>query len=310
MEILELPQYKTELARYASVLPVCGISKEEAKDFFINFDKKEFDNPRRQIKKPMFLDFYNNMDAMLKKAAFFEELGEEDVTLILKLLSAALPDAMLEEEDDFNVMLTVSIGNSQGYPYDNNIVFDVATFDAFPDKDSLVHVLAHEIHHVFFNSLVPEEISSQQLFALNFAFEGLAMHFCNNAETKLKPKKYPELAQYTTCEADFALYDSEFDQLFDEFKQLLYSSVSMSQEEVYKLIADKYERFGYISRIDGSSHSIMQYPTYYLSCFFWGSIDLSLGKAALIATLNEPALFITNYNEAAGRLGYAARYRL
>ncbi len=37
MEILELPQYKTELARYASVLPVCGISKEEAKDFFINF---------------------------------------------------------------------------------------------------------------------------------------------------------------------------------------------------------------------------------------------------------------------------------
>lgn len=90
----------------------------------------------------------------------------------------------------------------------------------------------------------------------------LAMHFCNNAETKLKPKKYPELAQYTTCEADFALYDSEFDQLFDEFKQLLYSSVSMSQEEVYKLIADKYERFGYISRIDGSSHSIMQYPTY------------------------------------------------
>lgn len=54
MEILELPQYKTELARYVSVLPVCGISKEEAKDFFINFDKKEFDNPRRQIKKPMF----------------------------------------------------------------------------------------------------------------------------------------------------------------------------------------------------------------------------------------------------------------
>lgn len=42
----------------------------------------------------------------------------------------------------------------------------------------------------------------------------------------------------------------------------------MTQEEAYKLIADKYERFGYIIRIDGSSHSIMQYPTYYLGCFF------------------------------------------
>ena len=55
-QILSLPEYQVEFARYASPnLPVCGISFEEAVDFFMNFDRKDFENPRLQYKKDSFL---------------------------------------------------------------------------------------------------------------------------------------------------------------------------------------------------------------------------------------------------------------
>ena len=39
--ILDLPDYRVEFERYSSPsLPVCGISFEEAVDFFMNFDRK------------------------------------------------------------------------------------------------------------------------------------------------------------------------------------------------------------------------------------------------------------------------------
>ena len=42
-EILALPDYKVEFERYANPsLPVCGISFEEAVDFFMCFDRKDF----------------------------------------------------------------------------------------------------------------------------------------------------------------------------------------------------------------------------------------------------------------------------
>ena len=54
-EILSMDDYRIEFARYGSEgLPVCGISFEEAVDFFLNFDCKDFDNPRLQVKKRVF----------------------------------------------------------------------------------------------------------------------------------------------------------------------------------------------------------------------------------------------------------------
>ena len=51
-EILKMKDYQVEFARYSQEgLPVCGISFEEAVDFFLNFDKKSFDNPRLEYKK-------------------------------------------------------------------------------------------------------------------------------------------------------------------------------------------------------------------------------------------------------------------
>ena len=67
-EILNMPDYKIEFARYGSPnILVCGINLEEAVDFFLNFDKKDFKNERLQYKKESFLTFYNEIEKRLKK---------------------------------------------------------------------------------------------------------------------------------------------------------------------------------------------------------------------------------------------------
>lgn len=54
-EILKMPDYEVEFQRYSEPgLPDCGINFEEAVDFFMNFDRKDFDNPRLQYKKDSF----------------------------------------------------------------------------------------------------------------------------------------------------------------------------------------------------------------------------------------------------------------
>ena len=64
-EILRMPDYEVEFRRYGEPgLPVCGISFEEAVDFFMNFDRKEFDNLRLQYKKDSFFVSDSFKDAL------------------------------------------------------------------------------------------------------------------------------------------------------------------------------------------------------------------------------------------------------
>ena len=66
--ILSMPDYEIEFRRYGEPnLPVCGIRFEEAVDFFLHFDEKEFENPRLAGKKESFLAFYNDLDARLQR---------------------------------------------------------------------------------------------------------------------------------------------------------------------------------------------------------------------------------------------------
>ena len=106
----------------AEDLPVCGISFEEAVDFFMHFDCKDFDNPRLQIKKESFLTFYENMDANLKTMHLFDSFSEAEIAFVEKLLASGLPDALLRDDLTINIILIVSIGNSFGWPYENSIV--------------------------------------------------------------------------------------------------------------------------------------------------------------------------------------------
>ncbi len=282
---------------------MCGISREEAEDYFLHFDEKRFENPRLQSNKELCSAFYADPDRLEASVSLLTRLDRDDLRRVERLLEAALPESMCREDRQFTVVLLFSIGNSQGYPWGDSIVFDAAKMDLLADRDALLHVIAHELHHILFPSLLPETLTGQEMYAVGLAAEGLAMHFCNNAQTRYKDRKYPQLPGCGVAEADFALYDRECAALFAEFAADYRRAAGMTAAEAAALLAARYEQPVYTSRLDGSLHRVTQYPVYYLGCFLWGLIDLALGKNVLLHTLKHPVAFARTYNRAAKKLG-------
>ncbi|MDY2597346.1 MAG: hypothetical protein SOW24_02525 [Eubacteriales bacterium] len=82
-QILSMPDYEIEFRRYGDPdLPVCGISFEEAVDFFLHFDEKDFENPRLSGKKETFLAFYNDLDARLQRIELINSITPNDLNLV------------------------------------------------------------------------------------------------------------------------------------------------------------------------------------------------------------------------------------
>lgn len=295
--ILSMPDYGVEFQRYSEPnLPVCGIGFEEAVDFFLHFDEKDFENPRLVSKKEGFLAFYNNLDNRIQKIKMLESITQEDLRLVERLLENGLPDSMMAEIDHFTVLLTVSIGNSMGWPYGEYIHFDVANMDLLGDKETFLHVLAHEIHHIMFSRLLPEEMSPRQYFFVNFAFEGLAVHFCNNATTPGKPAKYsgPMLGM---DELGWQFYAQQHEELIQKVLTDGEKAKALTMEQIDNLIRE-YEQFTFSSLKTGETRTVLQYPTYYVGCYLWGIIDLSLGKERLFEVLASYDGFMEAWEEA------------
>ena len=293
-EILLLPDYKIEFERYGLPnLPVCGINYEEAVDFFMSFDRKDFENQRLQHKKESFLKFYQDIENRLGSINAFLNLSKEDHELIENLLLNALPEEALRDIPELDIILIVSIGNSMGWPYEHYIDYDLANLDAFKDKDDFLHVTAHEIHHIFLGQMLGQEgITPEGYFLQNFAYEGLAVHFMNNLGTRGKKKKYDK-PTYRMDESDMAFYEEHFDDIFTLIQEDYRSCKGKSLEEVDELVSSHYEQFSFMSK------PIRQYPTYYFGCYLWGLVDQHYGKERLFEAIADPKLFVKLYNAVA-----------
>lgn len=158
IKILSNNEYKIEFERYAlKNLPMSNISFTEAIDFFMNFKNKQFLNPRLEYKKPYFLKFYNELENKINLIDLFTSFTHKDEELIDTLLTNGLPDNIdKDKNEEFNILLIISIGNSMGWPYKNYIDFDVANLDLIKDKNSFLHLVSHEIHHTKFPQLISE----------------------------------------------------------------------------------------------------------------------------------------------------------
>lgn len=290
-EILNMPDYKIEFARYGTPnLPVCGITYEEAVDFFMNFDKKDFENQRLQYKKESFLEFYNDIENRLNKINMIKSINDNDYLTIETLLKNGLPGEAIDDIDELNIILIVSIGNSMGWPYDHYIDYDIANLNMFDSKKDFLHVTAHEINHIFVGGLLaPEGIKPEDFFLQNFAYEGLAVHYNNNLETLYKPSKYDDKT-YSMNIDDMDFYQSHFDEIFEMIKKDYYECKGKSLQEVAELVSSHYEKFEFMGK------KVMQYPTYYFGCYMWGLVDLNYGKEKLFEAIKKPELFVELYN--------------
>ena len=294
-EILNMPDYKIEFARYGSPnIPVCGINLEEAVDFFLNFDKKDFKNERLQYKKESFLTFYNEIEKQLKTIDMITSISEHDYDVIETLVKNSLPDEATKDIPELNIILIVSIGNSMGWPYDHYIDYDIANLNMFETMEDFLHVTAHEINHLFVGQmLAPEGIKPEDFFLQNFAFEGLAVHYNNNLKTLYKDKKYDDDITYGMVASDMEFYERNFDKIFEMIKADYYACRGKQLEEVADLVSSHYEIFEFMGK------KIQQYPTYYFGCYMWGLVDLRYGKEKLYEAIEKPELFVQLYNSVA-----------
>lgn len=150
----------------------------------------------------------------------------------------------------------------------------------------------------------------KESFLVNFAFEGLAMHFNNNAQTLYKKKRYPEEPSYEVDQFSWDLFENDFDELFSMFKKdLLMCEKIKDEQELNNLLESHYEKFTYFCFKDHQKYKIAQYPTYYLGCYLWGIIDNAFGKETLFDTLKNPNKFIEIYNNAVELIGNT-KYKL
>ena len=292
-DILLMDDYQVEFDRYNNPnLPVCGITFEEAVDFFLNFDKKDFSNQRLQYKKEYFINFYNDLDNRIKSIEKFTSLDEKDQEGIETLLLNGVPDSSINYIEELNIILIVSIGNSMGWPHDHYVDYDVSNLDMFETKEDFIHVTAHEINHIFVGSLIHSEgVDTGDYFLVNFAYEGLAVHYNNNLATLHKEKKYDDKTYMMDME-DMEFYETHFDEIFSMIRNDYHALKGKNIESVSEVLT-KYEAFEFMGK------KIRQYPTYYFGCYLWGLIDLRYGKEKVFDAIENPSLFVSLYNKVA-----------
>lgn len=310
-KILNHEDYKIEFLRYGlEDLPICNITYEDSVYFFMNFDKEDFinfDNKRLQYKLDYFKDFFNNLEERYEYYQKYCMLNDNDLNNVLELLRAGMPDDLLSKIDEYNILFTISIGNSFGWPYENYIDFDIANFTLIKSKDDFIHILAHEIYHTFFDDLISENMKPDEYFLLNFAFEGIAMHYMNNAKTLYKPSKY-SYPEYSVDITSWDIYNNDFDFLFSNFKKDYLQTSKLDENdqtsfEVTNNLISSYQQF-YYTDSSNNKLKISQYPTYYLGCHLFGAIDIVFGKEILLNVLKNPNKIVEYYNKAMETLGY------
>ncbi|MCI7220370.1 MAG: hypothetical protein MR497_02325 [Bacilli bacterium] len=231
----------------------------------------------------------------MKTISMFSSIGADDYEVIENLLVNGLPEKILNEIDELNIILIVSIGNSMGWPYKKYIDYDISNLNMFESKTDFLHVTAHEINHIFVGQLLAiENIKPEDFFLQNFAYEGLAVHFNNNLETLHKKKKYDDIT-YSMDMSDMVFYEKHFDDIFSMIKNDYNMCKSMTIDEVSSLVSSHYEKFEFMGK------SVTQYPTYYFGCYMWGLVDLNYGKEKLYEAIASPELFVKLYNSVADK---------
>ena len=98
------------------------------------------------------------------------------------------------------VVSTLSFGRSFGYPHEGAIHLDLFGIDEYVSLEDLPRIVLHEMHHLQMMKMAEGVSGEQSLldqYIRGFAWEGMAVKFCNNAEgvisRRIEPDQPPDL---------------------------------------------------------------------------------------------------------------------
>ena len=306
-KLLDHPDYQLEFKRYREWL-----SKEEFIDFFINFNtsqKEYFTNKFIRSHYSNYKYLLDNLAEYKNKVKQIEAFEPEDFKREVDIALQGLPED-LEFGDDLEFVFTISIGSSFGWPYKNCSHYDVIQLFKDHTIDGFRSALAHELHHIGFlkwvNMNLVDEPTLEEQFFLNFAGEGLAVKYCNNAVGKLttpldKSNKNLGMDPFTW---DYLLND--FESTFQHFKthlQAIRDGKISTLEELNKIFKE-YWRNPYTDKQDKwEVPKLLQTRRYSFGNDIWGVIHDVFGKEKVYHVIKNLDQFPDVYNAAVRKIG-------
>ena len=127
LELLNHSDYGLEFERYnLEGLPLSKITKTEFVDYFMNLltiNEDDIKNVRLKMRYPDFIFFFNNLDYYEEKIKKIYNLDKRIFNDGLQYACNGFPE--IELFNKLNIIFTISIGNSFGWPYENCVHFDV-----------------------------------------------------------------------------------------------------------------------------------------------------------------------------------------
>lgn len=316
-EVLDGPDYQMEFCRYKG-----RVSREEFEAYIMACPSLKADQienvalkSHHECWRRAFADpgRYRRAWERWSRILTPEKLGEGIDSAL-----AGLPSWV--KLDGLEVVFTMGIGPSFGYPYGNCIHFDLMLLEALyggeGGQQEFMSVVAHEMHHIGF-AQVERQVDGQKLaesevgyLCLAIAGEGLAVKFTNNYGGRLTRRIFPD--QPITC-IDPDTYEylmGDFDNTYAHFRQTV-EKIRRGELRGREAVDRELKEYWYNTYIEGQKEGeipkLKQSRAYTFGGELWGSIYDAFGLETLYDTVLHPWLCVERFDEALIRLGKSGK---
>jgi len=316
LELLNHSDYGLEFERYnLEGLPLSKITKTEFVDYFMNLltiNEDDIKNVRLKMRYPDFIFFFNNLDYYEEKIKKIYNLDKRIFNDGLQYACNGLPE--IELFNKLNIIFTISIGNSFGWPYENCVHFDVINLFKIMDIDNLEvfkAFIGHEVHHIglirYSNDIYNRNLSLEEYFYLFFSFEGLAVKYCNNSEGFLTKRIYKDIGTNIGLdEFTWNYFRDEFEEMYKNFRlhlELIRTGKIDDMEKLNQLLGEYWLTPYTKEQNKDEQPKLKHYRSYYMGTEIWGVIHDVLGKEKVFDVLNNPKYFPEILNKALKQIG-------
>ena len=315
--LLEHEDYQLELDRYNKEGgPRGGFTKEEFVDFFMNFfelNPEEIQNVRLKMRYSYLKELFDNLDYFCKQAELVKTITKGHVLKTLQYTQFGLPENIKLERLD--IIFSLGLGPSGGWFYNNASQYDLIHFFKDFDRDRLLHVIAHESHHIgmgkLYGGIDEARITPEEYLYIFLSGEGLAIKYCNNAEGVLTKKIYNDASNIAYDEYTMEYLRNDFMETFKRFKE----QIEMCRNGQIKTVT---ELAPYLAEYWMNLHTHQQDKNevpklsasrnYTFGCEIWGLIYDVFGNWKVFELLNNPKEFPAAFNEALKEIGRTDLY--
>lgn len=299
-ELLNHCDYKLELDRYNKHGLERGFSREEAYQFLLcclGVETSEIKKEKLALRKCDMISFIEQV----REDKFCFNFDEKELFSMVKVAveRANFGLEAFYKVDNVEVIFSVGLGSTGGWFHGSVVHIDIVQFMNPLNRDEVIGVLAHEIHHIgmmrFYKELWESDLSLKERFLTAFAGEGLAVKYGNNGSGILTRPLYDSKINAGLDQNDFEFFENNFLQMYDKFKTTL---KKIEINEIYNLEMLNQAMSSYWTLMDKENRPKYHSRMYYWGCNIWGLIHDTYGTEKVFEILRNAENFESYFNQA------------